>query len=120
MLLRSKLDRIITFLGIAGFIFAGLLSQQVFPSAAIDLSVPRQAIHQRAEVYLTDQLAGYDNDSLSSDTEISDAMTSNAATSGNTASSTKVSDEGDRTLNYSNIDLSEYESVQRFGQSSRV
>ncbi|MEO0771073.1 MAG: GNAT family N-acetyltransferase, partial [Cyanobacteria bacterium J06649_4] len=115
-----KLDRIITFLGIAGFIFAGLLSQQVFPSAAIDLSVPRQAIHQRAEVYLTDQLAGYDNDSLSSDTEISDAMTSNAATSGNTASSTKVSDEGDRTLNYSNIDLSEYESVQRFGQSSRV
>ncbi|MGB7248323.1 MAG: GNAT family N-acetyltransferase [Phormidesmis sp.] len=52
MLFRSKADRLITFLGIAGFIIFTTLFQQVFPSAAIDLSVPRQAIYQQAEASL--------------------------------------------------------------------
>ncbi len=52
MLLRSNLDRLLTCLGIVGFIIAILFSQQVSPSAAIDLNVPRQTIYQTAETYL--------------------------------------------------------------------
>ncbi|MBE9067423.1 hypothetical protein IQ260_12225, partial [Leptolyngbya cf. ectocarpi LEGE 11479] len=52
MLLRSKLDRLITLFGIIGFTIAILLSQRVFPSAAIDLNVPRQTIYQTAQTYL--------------------------------------------------------------------
>ncbi|MEO0869570.1 MAG: hypothetical protein AAFY17_14260, partial [Cyanobacteria bacterium J06642_11] len=55
MLFRSKLDRLITFLGIAGFIFALSLSQRVFPTAAIDFTMPRHEIHQTAADYLGNQ-----------------------------------------------------------------
>ncbi|MBT9314649.1 GNAT family N-acetyltransferase [Leptothoe spongobia] len=55
MLLRSKLERLITLLGITGFIVAILFSQRVFPSAAIDLNVPRQTIYQTAQTYLKTQ-----------------------------------------------------------------
>ena len=48
------LDRLITFLGVVGFAVGIFLSQTVFPSASIDLSVPRQRIFQQAEDYLQD------------------------------------------------------------------
>ncbi|MBX2863877.1 MAG: GNAT family N-acetyltransferase [Leptolyngbyaceae cyanobacterium MAG.088] len=52
MLLRSHLDRLITLMGIAGFIIALILTPYVFPSATIDLSVPRQTIYKTAQTYL--------------------------------------------------------------------
>ncbi|MEM9806539.1 MAG: GNAT family N-acetyltransferase [Cyanobacteria bacterium P01_D01_bin.56] len=55
MLFRSKLDRLITFLGIAGFVFAISLSQRVFPTAAVDFTVPRHEIRQTAAAYLGNQ-----------------------------------------------------------------
>ncbi|MFK8182449.1 MAG: GNAT family N-acetyltransferase [Phormidesmis sp.] len=55
MLFRSKLDRLITLLGIAGFVVAIVFGQQVLPSAAIDLSVSRQEIARQGEAYLQDK-----------------------------------------------------------------
>ncbi|MEM7795436.1 MAG: hypothetical protein AAF579_13430, partial [Cyanobacteria bacterium P01_C01_bin.118] len=52
MLLRSQLDRLITFLGITGFILAITLAPRVFPNAVLELNVPRQTIYQTAQTYL--------------------------------------------------------------------
>lgn len=49
---KKRWDQIITFLGIAGFILAIVLSDTVFPSASIDLSTPRDTIKQEAIAYI--------------------------------------------------------------------
>ncbi|MEO1621848.1 MAG: GNAT family N-acetyltransferase [Cyanobacteria bacterium J06632_3] len=100
---RSKLDRIITFLGIAGFIFAALLSQRVFPSAAIDLSVPRQAIYQKAEAYLQAQ-------------HLRDqGTTGENSNSENQESETLADVSSPDSRLESSLNLESYKSVQRFG-----
>ena len=100
MLLRSILDRVITLLGVAGFIFAALLTQQVFPSAAIDLSVPRQTIYQNAEDYL-----------LSHHLAVSDLPASDLS-----ASNAPENVVNDNDSSGSTLQIGEYKSVQRFGK----
>ncbi|MEL7352894.1 MAG: GNAT family N-acetyltransferase [Cyanobacteria bacterium P01_A01_bin.116] len=89
MLFRSKIDQLLTFLGIAGFIASSLLAPQIFPNAAVDLSVPRQAIHQQGSDYLESHM-----------------RLAKAAESENTSKTEEAP---------AKLDLSTYQWVQQFG-----